>query len=95
MTVSFRDHIGCFVYVYLDDIFVYSNTLEEHELHLWIVFELLEVAEFFLEQEKCNLHIHRETQLFRSCYRPERRSCRKRQNVLNPPLEDSKVPEQS
>ena len=56
MTMIFRDHIGCFVYVYLDDIFIYSDTLEEHELHLQIVFELLEVADFHLEQEKCNLY---------------------------------------
>jgi hypothetical protein len=56
MTVIFRDHIGRFVYVYLDDIFVYSDTLEEHELHLRIVFKLLEVADFFLEQEKCDLY---------------------------------------
>jgi hypothetical protein len=56
MTVIFRDHIGCFVYVYLDNIFIYSDTLEEHELHLQIVFELLEVVDFCLEQEKCDLY---------------------------------------
>ena len=38
MTVTFRDHIGCFIYVYLDDIFIFSDTLEEHELHLWTIF---------------------------------------------------------
>ncbi|KIN92793.1 hypothetical protein M404DRAFT_57019, partial [Pisolithus tinctorius Marx 270] len=41
MTVIFRDHIGCFVYIYLNNIFVYSDTLEEHEQHLQIVFETL------------------------------------------------------
>ena len=31
MTVIFRDHIGHCVYIYLNDIFVYSDTLEDHE----------------------------------------------------------------
>ena len=56
MTVIFRDHIGCFVYIYLNDIFIYSDTLEKHELHLWIVFKLLEVADFYLEQDKYDLY---------------------------------------
>ena len=56
MTVIFRDHIGRFVYVYLDDIFIFSDTLEEHELHLRTVFQILEEADFHLEQEKCDLY---------------------------------------
>ena len=56
MPVIFRDHIGCCVYIYLDDIFVYSGTLEDHEQHLRIVFNELEKANFYLEQEKCNLY---------------------------------------
>ena len=56
MTVIFRDHIGCCIYIYLDDIFVYRNTLEDHEQHLWIVFNKLEKADFYLEQEKCDLY---------------------------------------
>ena len=56
MKVIFRDHIGHCIYVYLNDIFVYSNTLEDHERHLWIVFNELEKADFYLEQEKCNLY---------------------------------------
>ena len=34
MTAIFRDYIGKFVHIYLDDIFVFSNTLREHEHHL-------------------------------------------------------------
>ena len=56
MTVIFRDHIGRCVYIYLDDIFVYSNTLEDHKQHLWIVFDELEKADFYLKQEKCDLY---------------------------------------
>jgi hypothetical protein len=59
MTVIFRDHIGRFVYVYLDDIFVYSDTIEDHEKHLGVVFELLEISDFYLEREKCDLYAAR------------------------------------
>ncbi len=34
MTSIFRDVIGRFVHVYLDDIFIFSNSYEEHEEHL-------------------------------------------------------------
>ena len=49
MTVIFRDHIVCFMYICLDDIFIFSDILEEHELHLWTIFQILEEADFHLE----------------------------------------------
>jgi Reverse transcriptase (RNA-dependent DNA polymerase) len=30
MTDIFRDHIGIFLHVYLDDIFIYSDTIHDH-----------------------------------------------------------------
>jgi hypothetical protein len=39
MTLIFRDVIGRFMHVYLDDIFIYSNSVEEHEQHLKVVFD--------------------------------------------------------
>jgi len=56
MTVVLREYIGQFVHVYLDDIFVFSNTLEEHKRHLRLVLDALTKAEFYLECEKCNLY---------------------------------------
>jgi len=56
MTVIFRDHLGRFVYAYLDDLFVYSETIEEHEQHLRTVFEILRKNGFYLEKEKCDLY---------------------------------------
>ena len=38
MTTIFHDVIGIFVYAYLDDLFVFSNTLEDHEKHLEYIF---------------------------------------------------------
>ncbi|VDB95766.1 unnamed protein product [Peniophora sp. CBMAI 1063] len=44
------------MHVYLDDIFVYSDTIEEHEHYLGIVFDCLRGAELYLEAEKCQLY---------------------------------------
>ncbi|GKV49230.1 hypothetical protein SLEP1_g55993 [Rubroshorea leprosula] len=42
-----------FVVVYLDDIVVYSETLEEHVQHLRQVFQVLRENELYVKQEKC------------------------------------------
>lgn len=36
MTAVFRDIIGKFMHVYLDDIFIFSRSMEEHEQHLGV-----------------------------------------------------------
>jgi len=59
MTVIFRDFIGRFVHVYLDDIFVYSNSIEEHERHLGLVFDKLRKAQLYLEESKLDLYSKR------------------------------------
>jgi len=41
MTTTFREFIGEFVYVYLDDIVIFSNSYEEHVTHLEKVCEAL------------------------------------------------------
>ncbi|XP_039163085.1 uncharacterized protein LOC120290759 [Eucalyptus grandis] len=42
-----------FVVVYLDDIMVYSRTLEEHVEHLRQVFQVLRENELYVKREKC------------------------------------------
>src|ERR1700722_3482531 len=56
MTIIFREYIGRFVHVYLDDIFVFSNSIEEHEKHLRLVFNKLKKAQLFLAESKLNLY---------------------------------------
>ena len=56
MTTLFRDFIGRFVHVYLDDIFVFSNSIEEHEKHLKLVFDKLRKAKLYLSKSKCDLY---------------------------------------
>ena len=48
MTSVFRDFIVRFVHVYLDNIFIYSSTIEEHEDHLTQVFDKLREAQLYL-----------------------------------------------
>ena len=48
MTSVFRDFVARFVHVYLDNIFIYSSTIEEHEKHLAQVFQKLQEAQLYL-----------------------------------------------
>ena len=48
MTVVFREYITQFVHVYLDNIFIFSSTIEEHEKHLAMVFNKLHKAQLYL-----------------------------------------------
>lgn len=56
MTSIFRDTLGKFLHVYLDDIFIFSNTVEEHEKHLRVVFERLRDNQLYMKWSKCNLY---------------------------------------
>jgi hypothetical protein len=55
MNSIFCEFIGIFLHVYLDDIFVYSKSVQEHQRHLKLVFARLRKHEFYLKQEKCEL----------------------------------------
>ena len=48
-----------FVVVYIDDILVFSRTLEEHLEHLRMVIERLEEAQLKLKPVKCQLSARR------------------------------------
>ena len=52
MTAIFRDCIGRFVHVYMDDIFIFSCLIEEHEKHLGIVFDRLCKNHLFLSKKR-------------------------------------------
>ena len=47
-TSVFHDFVVRFIHVYLDDIFIYSSTIEEHEDHLTQVFDKLWEAQLYL-----------------------------------------------
>jgi archaellum component FlaC len=54
MNKIFYPYLDKFVVVYLDDIVIYSNTLEEHVEHLKIIFQVLRENELFIKKEKCS-----------------------------------------
>lgn len=53
MNDVFREYLGKFVLVYLDDILVYSKTKDEHIGHLEIVLDLLRKHKFYAKLRKC------------------------------------------
>ena len=53
MNQLFKEYLDKFVVVYLDDIVVYSQTLEEHVKHLRTIFKVLRENTLFIKREKC------------------------------------------
>jgi len=56
MTSIFRDVIGRANHAYLDDVFTFSGTIEDHEKFLRIVFTRLRENKLYLKQSKCMLY---------------------------------------
>ncbi|GJW54274.1 putative reverse transcriptase domain-containing protein [Tanacetum coccineum] len=48
-----RSYLDKFVIVFIDDILIYFKTREEHEVHLWLVLELLKKEKLYAKFSKC------------------------------------------
>jgi len=59
MTAVFCEYITRFIHIYLDDIFIYSLSIKEHEKHLELVFSKLCNAQLYLSQDKVDLYSQR------------------------------------
>ena len=55
MHQTFRDHLDDFVIVFLDDILIYSKTLEEHQKHVSTIMEILRREKLYAKESKCEL----------------------------------------
>ncbi|GBG72716.1 hypothetical protein CBR_g12284 [Chara braunii] len=53
MTTEFHDLLDRSVLIYLDDILVYSRTLDEHIVHLRAVLDRLRLAKYKVNHDKC------------------------------------------
>ncbi|MCO5591806.1 hypothetical protein L7F22_045798 [Adiantum nelumboides] len=53
MTDIFQEVLDNFVFVFFDDILVYSKTKKEHEQHLRQVLEILRTAKLYAKRSKC------------------------------------------
>ncbi len=56
MNDIFRDMLDRWVIVYIDDILIYSNTLEEHISHVRSVLKCLLQYQLYAKAEKCEFH---------------------------------------
>ncbi|KAH9244761.1 hypothetical protein BASA81_017819 [Batrachochytrium salamandrivorans] len=56
MNTLFRDSIGKFVLVYLDDIVIYSEDLEKHKEHVKSVLTILRANGLYCKLEKCHFY---------------------------------------
>uniref|UniRef100_A0A3Q7EW15 CCHC-type domain-containing protein n=1 Tax=Solanum lycopersicum TaxID=4081 RepID=A0A3Q7EW15_SOLLC len=54
MNRLFHSYLDQFVVIYLDDIVVYSNNMEDYVEHLCKVFEILRNNELYVKREKCS-----------------------------------------
>ena len=59
MNTIFFDLLDRGVLVYLDDVLIYSKTVEEHIELLDKVFELLQVNKLYLKEKKCSLFLEK------------------------------------
>ena len=53
MHQAFREHLDDFVLVFLDDILIFSKTLEEHEDHVRKVLDILRREKLYAKESKC------------------------------------------
>src|ERR1700683_5131870 len=57
MTAALRQHIGKICHVYMDDIVIWSDTIEEHTLHVRMVLEALRAARLYCNPKKCSFYL--------------------------------------
>jgi hypothetical protein len=55
VTTALREHIGRICHVYLDDIGIWSDNVEEHERHVRIIFDCLKAAGLYCNEKKTKL----------------------------------------
>ena len=54
MNSIFQEYLDEFVIIFIDDILVYSKSLEEHDVHLRVVLAKLREQKLFAKLSKCN-----------------------------------------
>lgn len=52
-----RDLLNLFIFVYLDNIYIFSRSLEEHKGHVGRVLQRLLDNHLYVKPEKCEFHV--------------------------------------
>jgi hypothetical protein len=74
MNGVFHEYLDKFVQVFIDDILIYSRTMEEHDEHLCLVLQCLTREQIIWETVEM-LFLSIEDSLFRACYLRRRYRC--------------------
>ena len=59
MNRVFMDKLDKFVVVFIDDILIYSNSVQEHEQHLRVVLEKLRANKLYAKFSKCEFWLEK------------------------------------
>lgn len=51
-----RDFLNSFVFIYLDNILIFSKNLQEHQVHVRVVLQRLLENRLYVKAEKCEFH---------------------------------------
>lgn len=51
-----RDFLNIFVFVYLDDILIFSKDFQEHQVHIRAVLQRLLENQLYIKVEKCEFY---------------------------------------
>ena len=57
VTAIFKDILGSYVILYLDDILIFSKTSEDHVKHVAEVCRRLQISEFYIKISKCSFMV--------------------------------------
>lgn len=57
VTDVLRDMLNKFLFVYIDDVLIFSETEKEQVQHVWLVLRHLLENSLFVKAEKCELHL--------------------------------------
>ena len=52
-----REYFNIFVSVYIDDLLIYSNSMQEHREHIYTILQKLREAGLHINIDKCEFHI--------------------------------------
>ena len=57
MTAALCKLLGRICHIYLDDIVIWSNTVEQHTEHIWLVLSALQKAKLYCNPKKCHFYL--------------------------------------
>src|ERR1700691_5304689 len=57
MTLALRELLGKICHIYLDDIIIWSDTIEQHTKHIRMVLTALREAKLYCNPKKCHFYL--------------------------------------